>query len=52
MDLIATFQIICMFSIPIPERGKAGKQYGFNTRTGGNLENKLSPVHYLAADGK
>ena len=48
---IATFQIICMFSIPIPERGNAGKHNGFNIRTGGSLE-KLSPVHYLAADGR
>ena len=34
---IATFQIICMFSIPIPERGIAGKQNGFNIRRGGNF---------------
>ena len=38
---IATFQIICMFSVPIPERGTAGKQNGFNIRTGGNLENEI-----------
>ena len=40
-DAIASFQIICMFSIPIPERGSAGKQNGFNIITGGNLENEI-----------